>query len=249
MQMPIRQNKILSHPASQGPEHVAIIMDGNGRWAKQRGLKRVAGHEKGISAVINTVKTAVKYDVKFLTLYTFSTENWKRPAAEVEFLMRLPKQFLQTYLPELIENHVRVQVIGDVRKLPIHTRMAVQKAIDQTKHNDGLQLNIALNYGGRHELVDVMKKMLIDYERGGFSLGELDDQKVDEYLYTTGMPDPDLLIRTGGEKRISNFLLWQLAYTEFWFCDVLWPDFCEADFTEAITEFQRRKRRFGGLER
>ncbi|MEZ2714943.1 isoprenyl transferase [Niallia circulans] len=229
------------------PEHVAIIMDGNGRWAKKRGMPRIAGHKEGISTVVKIVKTAVKWKVKVLTLYTFSTENWKRPTTEVEFILRLPKEFLSIYLPDLIASNVRIELIGDIEKLPAHTREAVEDAIERTRDNDGLLLNFALNYGSRQEILHAMKEIFLDINNDEFSLQELDEQKFSDYLYTAGMKEPDLLIRTGGEKRISNFLLWQLAYTEFWFTDVLWPDFSEKEFLYALEDFCKRKRRYGGL--
>lgn len=229
------------------PEHVAIIMDGNGRWATNKGLVRVAGHKEGLTSLMKIVKTAVNCRVKLLTLYAFSTENWKRPRKEVEYILKLPKEFLNLYLPELIENNVRIQVIGDMENLPNYTREAVQYAINRTRNNDGLQLNFALNYGSRHELMDAMKKMFVDLQETKLSLDEVDEQNFSKYLYTANMPEPDLLIRTGGEKRLSNFLLWQLAYTEFWFTDVLWPDFSEEDFLLALDHYEQRQRRFGGL--
>ncbi|WP_281730434.1 isoprenyl transferase [Metabacillus endolithicus] len=229
------------------PDHVAIIMDGNGRWGGNRGMPRVAGHKEGVSTVVKIVKIAVKCKVKVLTLYTFSTENWKRPKSEVDSILRLPKEFLSIYLPELIANNVRIEAIGDMEDLPTHTREAVQYAIDRTKVNDGLQLNIALNYGSRHEILKAMKKMFTDLNDEKLSLDDLDEQHFSKYLYTTGLKDPDLLIRTGGEKRLSNFLLWQLAYTEFWFTDVLWPDFSETEFLHALKEYGQRKRRYGGI--
>ncbi|MEK5440880.1 isoprenyl transferase [Fredinandcohnia sp. FSL W7-1320] len=231
----------------QTPEHIAIIMDGNGRWAQKRGLPRVAGHKEGISAVLKTVKAAVKFDVKVLTLYTFSTENWKRPKPEVEFILRLPKEFLHLYLPDLISNNVRIEAIGDMGNLPSHTREAIEYAIERTKDNDGLLLNFALNYGSRNELLHAMKAMLVDMKDEKLNLDELDEQQFNQYLYTADLPEPDLLIRTGGEKRLSNFLLWQLAYTEFWFTDVLWPDFDEEEFLQALQEYRQRKRRYGGV--
>ncbi|WP_453993597.1 isoprenyl transferase [Bacillus nitroreducens] len=229
------------------PEHIAIIMDGNGRWAKKRGLPRVAGHKEGITAVVKIVKAAVKCNVKVLTLYTFSTENWKRPKLEVETILRLPKEFLHLYLPELIANNVRIEAIGDMANLPSHTREAIQYAIERTRNNDGLLLNFALNYGSRHELLDAMKAVLKDVHDAKISLDDLDEQQFSKYLYTATLPEPDLLIRTGGEKRLSNFLLWQLAYTEFWFTDVLWPDFSEKEFLKALEDFRQRKRRYGGV--
>ncbi|KPH73497.1 MULTISPECIES: isoprenyl transferase [Bacillaceae] len=229
------------------PDHVAIIMDGNGRWAQKQGMPRVAGHNEGVSAVVKIVKAAVKYKVKVLTLYTFSTENWKRPKLEIDFLLRLPKEFLNHYLPDLLSNNVRVEAIGDLGKLPAYTRQAIQYAINRTRDNDGLQLNIAINYGSRYEILNAMKEILLNVNAGKLSLNELDEQQLSGYLYTAGMPEPDLLIRTGGEKRLSNFLLWQLAYTEFWFTDTLWPDFSEKEFLHALEEYRQRKRRYGGI--
>ncbi|WP_338471663.1 isoprenyl transferase [Niallia sp. XMNu-256] len=240
-----RESKL--NQESHIPEHIAIIMDGNGRWAGKRGMPRFAGHKEGVSTIVKIVKAAIKYKVKVLTLYAFSTENWKRPKPEIDFILRLPKEFLDIYLPELISNNVRINVIGDMEKLPSYSREAVQYAVDRTRDNGGLQLNFALNYGSRHELLNAMKKILTDINDDKLTWDELDEQQVSRYLYTAGLPEPDLLIRTGGEKRLSNFLLWQLAYTEFWFTDVLWPDFSETEFLDALEEYRQRKRRFGGI--
>ncbi|MFD1037953.1 isoprenyl transferase [Virgibacillus byunsanensis] len=229
------------------PQHVAIIMDGNGRWAQKRGLPRVAGHKEGMNVVKNIVKAATNNNVQILTLYTFSTENWKRPKSEVDFIMRLPKEFLHTYLPDLIENNVRIETIGEFGALPEHTKEAIQYAKDKTKNNDGLLLNFALNYGSRFEIMRAIKQVMTDIEDSKLSLDTLDENIFSEYLYTDGLTDPDLLIRTSGEQRLSNFLLWQLAYTEFWFTDVLWPDFSEEIFQNALHEYQQRKRRYGGI--
>ncbi|WP_249869755.1 isoprenyl transferase [Oceanobacillus saliphilus] len=229
------------------PDHIAIIMDGNGRWAQKRGLPRIAGHKEGVSAVNKVVKAAVNSNVKILTLYTFSTENWKRPKSEIDFILRLPKEFLHIYLPDLISNNVRIETIGDFDSLPSYTREAVQYAIDKTKDNDGLLLNFALNYGSRLEIVHAVKQIISDIDNSKLSIDALDDSQFSNYLFTNGLSDPDLLIRTGGEQRLSNFLLWQLAYTEFWFTDVLWPDFTEENFLSALEEYQQRKRRYGGI--
>ncbi|WP_186577970.1 isoprenyl transferase [Aquibacillus kalidii] len=229
------------------PEHIAIIMDGNGRWAGKRGMPRFAGHKEGLSSVVKIVKAADKCKVKMLTLYTFSTENWKRPKREIDFILKLPKEFLHVYLPDMIANNVRIEAIGNMEELPVSTREAIQFAINSTKDNDGLQLNIALNYGSKQEIMNAMKDMFADILDSKLSLDEVDEQHFSGYLHTAGMPNPDLLIRTGGEKRLSNFLLWQLAYTEFCFTDVLWPDFSEKEFMEALGEYQQRKRRYGGL--
>src|SRR5579875_755345 len=227
------------------PDHVAIIMDGNGRWAKKRALPRIAGHHEGMKVVRKTTMLANDLGVKNLTLYAFSTENWKRPKNEVEYIMKLPEEFLGTFLPELIENNVQVKMIGYKDQLPLHTLKAIEKAIDQTKNNNGLILNFALNYGSRAEIIDAVKKVLNDYQRGILKEEDLDEERFSSYLMTSSLPDPDLLIRTSGEIRLSNFMLWQLAYSEFWFTDVLWPDFDEEHFLKAIEAFQKRQRRFG----
>jgi undecaprenyl diphosphate synthase len=243
-----KQPEVSYHfPVENTPDHIAIIMDGNGRWAQKRGLPRAAGHKEGLSTVVKIVKAAVHCKVKVLTLYTFSTENWKRPKSEIDVILRLPKEFLSVYLPDLISNNVRIEAIGDLEKLPVHTREAIEYAIVRTRDNDGLQLNIALNYGSRHEILHSMKELITDIHEGKLSLNDLDEERFSGYLYTKDVKDPDLLIRTGGEKRLSNFLLWQLAYTEFWFTDVLWPEFSEEEFIRALDQFSQRKRRYGGV--
>ncbi|WP_421385337.1 isoprenyl transferase [Bacillus salacetis] len=251
MNIPFLKNKqpeeALQYPVDHTLDHVAIIMDGNGRWAQKRGLPRAAGHKEGLSTVFKIVKAAVKCKVNVLTLYTFSTENWKRPKSEVDVILRLPKEFLSVYLPDLISNNVRIESIGDLEKLPAHTREAIEYAIARTRDNDGLQLNLALNYGSRHEILHSMKELITDINAGKLSLDELNEEQFSTYLYTKDVKDPDLLIRTGGEKRLSNFLLWQLAYTEFWFSDVLWPDFTEVEFLRALEQFRQRNRRYGGV--
>lgn len=230
------------------PDHVAIIMDGNGRWAKKRGLPRIAGHKEGMNTVREITKVAAKLNIKILTLYAFSTENWKRPPAEVEYLMKIPKLFLNNYLPELMENNVKVSVIGDLEQIPPLTQHAVEHAINKTKNNDGLLLNFAFNYGGRNEIIRAIKQIVSDINGDRLSLESLDEQYFSKYLYTNNISDPDLLIRTSGEQRLSNFLLWQLAYTEFWFTDVLWPDFNQTIFMEALSDYEKRTRRYGGIE-
>ncbi|MFS0672468.1 isoprenyl transferase [Ornithinibacillus sp. 179-J 7C1 HS] len=229
------------------PEHVAIIMDGNGRWAKQRGLPRIAGHKAGMDVVKETVELAIKYKINVLTLFAFSTENWSRPKHEVEYLLRLPKEFLHIYLPDLIKNNVRIETIGDFDSLPNYTKEAVQYAKEKTKNNDGLLLNFALNYGSRKEILSAIKSIMKDFDDEKFSVEQVDENLLSQYLYTHDLQDPDLLIRTSGEQRLSNFLLWQLAYTEFWFTDILWPDFNEEIFVEALMDYQNRSRRFGGI--
>ncbi|RKQ37513.1 isoprenyl transferase [Oceanobacillus halophilus] len=229
------------------PRHVAIIMDGNGRWAESKGLPRVAGHKEGVHAVNRVVRAAAKANVEVLTLFAFSTENWRRPKTEIDFLMKLPKEFLHVYLPEIMENNVKIETIGEFDDLPQHTKEAVQYAIDKTKNNDGMLLNFALNYGGRSEIVRAIKHIVNDIDCSKIAMDSLDENLFSRYLYTDGLQDPDLLIRTSGEQRLSNFLLWQSAYTEFWFTDVLWPDFDENVLWEALHEFEQRKRRYGGL--
>lgn len=228
------------------PRHIAIIMDGNGRWAKKRALPRIAGHHEGMKVVRKITKIANELGVQALTVYAFSTENWKRPKQEVEYLMKLPEEFLGTFLPELISENVRVQMIGDFSALPVHTKAAVKKAIEDTKENDGLILNFALNYGSRAEIMGAVQAVIKDVKSGKLN-DTITEDVFENYLMTNTLPDPDLLIRTSGEIRLSNFMLWQLAYTEFWFTDVHWPDFNEEHFMDAIEVYQKRTRRYGGL--
>ncbi|MCZ0702595.1 undecaprenyl diphosphate synthase [Natronobacillus azotifigens] len=229
------------------PDHVAIIMDGNGRWANERGLPRFAGHKEGMDNVKRIVKAANKHNISIITMYAFSTENWKRPKPEVDYLLKLPKEFLNTYLPELIEENVQIKTIGAFNLLPEHTKKAVQHAIEKTKANDGLILNIALNYGSRSELVHSVQSIANSVKEGNLDPSQIDESTIANSLYTYDLPDPDLLIRTSGEMRLSNFLLWQSAYTEFWFAKEYWPSFTEEIFEQALLDYQNRKRRFGGL--
>lgn len=240
-----RIEQIMNHPL---PNHIAIIMDGNGRWAKKRSLPRIAGHHEGMKTVRKITKLANRLSIRALTLYAFSTENWKRPKTEVDYLMRLPEEFLGNFLPELIEENVKVSVIGDLDQLPVHTKKAVERAIKDTEQNTGLILNFALNYGSRAEIVEAIKRLLADVKNGLLNENEINDDCVSNYLMTGSLDDPDLLIRTSGEVRLSNFMLWQLAYTELLFMDVLWPDFSEEHLLEAIEAYQRRSRRYGGLQ-
>jgi undecaprenyl diphosphate synthase len=230
------------------PTHIAIIMDGNGRWAKQRSMPRVAGHHEGMKTVRKITRCACDLGVKVLTLYAFSTENWKRPKSEVEFLMRLPEQFLNSFLPELMERNIKIEMIGVMESLPEYTQFALQKAMDMTKDNTGLILNFAMNYGGRAEIAMAVQQLLMEVEAGKLLIDEINEQHITDRLMTAHLPEPDLLIRTSGEVRISNFMLWQLAYTEFWFTDTHWPDFDEACLKEAIAVYQNRNRRYGGLK-
>lgn len=229
------------------PQHVAIIMDGNGRWARKRGLPRVAGHRAGMNAIKEVARAASELDIKIVTLYAFSTENWKRPREEVEYLMKLPQEFLVNELNELIENNVRVRMVGSEERLPEHTRQAVSLACEKTKDNTGLILNFALNYGSRAEILDSLREIARDVQNGKLNPDQIDEHQFESRLFTAGLPDPDLLIRTSGEIRLSNFMLWQLAYSELWFTDVYWPDFTREHFYEAIAEYQRRSRRYGAL--
>ncbi|WP_135547216.1 isoprenyl transferase [Paenibacillus cymbidii] len=233
--------------ADNVPKHIAIIMDGNGRWAKKRGLPRIAGHHAGMKTVKKITIAADRIGVDVLTMYAFSTENWKRPREEVDFLMKLPQEFLSIELDELIEKNVQVRMTGWREELPEHTLRAVEQAVEKTKHNTGLILNFALNYGSRKEMIDGIKAMMADVQRGSLDPNAIDERLFDSYLQTAGLPDPDLLIRTSGELRLSNFMLWQLAYSEFWFTEKYWPEFSEEMFYDAVREYQRRARRYGGL--
>ncbi|KXH80011.1 isoprenyl transferase [Sporosarcina sp. HYO08] len=230
------------------PAHVAIIMDGNGRWAKQRNLPRVAGHHEGMKTVRKITRIANDIGIKVLTLYAFSTENWKRPKLEIDFLMKLPGEFLSTYLPELIEQNVKVEMIGNIDMLPRHTKQAIQKAMEDTVNNTGMTLNFAMNYGSRLEITESVKAIAKLVESGSISSEDINESLIETHLMTKHLPEPDLLIRTSGEVRLSNFMLWQLAYAELSFTDVYWPDFDEVCMLNAIEEFQLRNRRFGNVE-
>lgn len=232
----------------QIPAHVAIIMDGNGRWAKKRSLPRIAGHHEGMKTVRKITRFANELGVKVLTLYAFSTENWKRPKLEVEFLMQLPNEFLGVYLPELIEQNVQVKMIGDIESLPRHTRQAITKAMESTKDNTGLILNFAMNYGSRVEIVKAVQQIAQMVTEGEINVQDINEELLSSQLMTRNLPEPDLLIRTSGEVRLSNFMLWQSAYTEFWFTDTLWPDFDDRSFLKAVEDYQLRSRRYGGLK-
>ncbi|WP_020615251.1 isoprenyl transferase [Paenibacillus daejeonensis] len=233
--------------ADNVPQHVAIIMDGNGRWAKERGLPRMAGHHSGMKAVKRITMAADRLGIRYLTLYAFSTENWKRPKAEVDFLMKLPQEFLSIELDDLIKNNVQVKMMGYRESLPDYTLDAVEEAITKTAENTGLVLNFALNYGSRKEMVDAMRQVAADVRDGRLDPEAIDESDIGSRLLSSDLPDPDLLIRTSGELRISNFMLWQLAYSELWFTDVYWPEFTDEHFYDAIREYQRRARRYGGV--
>ncbi|AOT01049.1 MULTISPECIES: isoprenyl transferase [Exiguobacterium] len=229
------------------PEHVAIIMDGNGRWAQKRGLPRIMGHREGMKSIREVVRVANELGVKSLTLYAFSTENWTRPEEEVSFLMKLPAQFLESDLKELDAQNVKVEVAGEVSRLPHFTREAVEQAKLDTQHNTGLRLIFALNYGGRDELVQVMQKLGAQVQAGTLSPDAITPETIERELMTGSVTDVDFVIRTSGEQRLSNFLLWQAAYAEFYFTDVLWPEFRRDAFLAAIEDYNQRTRRFGGV--
>jgi undecaprenyl diphosphate synthase len=233
--------------AAHLPQHVAVIMDGNGRWAGLRGLPRVAGHREGVKAARATVRAAGRAGIGYLTLYAFSSENWTRPVAEVDFLMKLLETSVAAELPELVGNNVRLRVIGDLVGLGAGVRRAVERAILATEANTGLTLVIALNYGGRRELVRAARALAERVARGTLQPDDIDEATIAQALDTAGIPDPDLLIRTSGEARLSNFLLWQAAYTELLVLPTLWPDFTPRDLYLAVADYQRRSRRFGGV--
>jgi undecaprenyl diphosphate synthase len=226
------------------PAHIAIIMDGNGRWAAQRRLPRVEGHRAGIDSVRDVVETSARLGIDVLTLYAFSIENWKRPRAEVNTLMMLLKLYLRRELGTLHENNVRFRVIGRSEELAEDVQYELELGMRQTATNTGMLFNIALNYGGRAEIVDAARRAIV----AGVLPDQLDERRFSEFLYTAGQPDPDLLIRTSGEMRVSNFLLWQIAYSEIWVTETLWPDFRRRDLLEAIVAYQKRDRRYGGIK-
>jgi undecaprenyl diphosphate synthase len=228
----------------QLPAHIAIIMDGNGRWAAQRHLPRVEGHRAGIDSVRDVVETSARLGIDVLTLYAFSVENWKRPRTEINTLMTLLKRYLRLELSTLLKNDIRFQVIGRKDELSPDVQDELDLAIRQTANNRGMLFNIALNYGGRAEIIDAAKRVLA----AGIKADDLDERRFSEFLYTGGQPDPDLLIRTSGEMRVSNFLLWQIAYSEIWVTETLWPDFRRRHLLEAVVAYQKRERRYGGIK-
>jgi undecaprenyl diphosphate synthase len=229
------------------PQHVAIIMDGNGRWAERRHLPRIAGHRAGMKRVREVIETCARLHLPCLTLYAFSLENWRRPETEVDFLMRLLREYLKRELPAIHKNNIRLLVIGRSAQLPGNVRKDISDAMHQTALNTGMKLVVALNYGGRAELTDAFNAMLDQVRDNGLSGFRVDERTISDHLYTAGLPDPDLLIRTSGEMRVSNFLLWQIAYAEIYVTDTLWPDFSRARLLEAFVDYQKRERRYGGL--
>ena len=227
------------------PKHTAIIMDGNGRWAEQKGMPRIFGHQNGVTAVRKIVEAASKFDIKYLTLFTFSVENWDRPTSEVDTLMGLLVQTLKDEFEDMFKNNIKLNAIGDLDSLPNEVREELYTIIESTKGNTGMTLTLALSYGGKQEIFKAVKEISEKVKNDIICLDNFDDSVINDHLYTSDLPDVDLLIRTSGEKRISNFLLWQIAYAELYFTDVFWPDFTEEDLEKAIVEYQNRERRFG----
>jgi undecaprenyl diphosphate synthase len=229
------------------PRHIAIIMDGNGRWARQKGLPRIAGHRRGIDSVREVVRATGELGVEALTLYVFSAENWRRPRREIGALMKLLQETTRQEVDDLMRNNVRLDIIGRLDEIAPAAKNVLTEAVRRTSGNTGLLLNLAINYGSRSELVDAVRRMVDNIQRGELAVGDIDEDMFGRYLYTGQLPDPDLLIRTSGEMRLSNFLLWQLAYTEIYVTDVLWPDFRREHLYRAILDYQSRERRFGGI--
>lgn len=229
------------------PKHIAIIMDGNGRWAKKKMMPRTLGHRAGMSSLKKVVTACVNIGIPVLTVFAFSTENWKRPTEEVDYLMKLLIEYMHKEVMELHENNIRINVLGDYKALIPECQREVQEALELTRENTGLLFNIALNYGSRDELLRMVKTLATKVEKRQITVDEINTEMISDNLYTRGIPDPDLIIRTAGEMRLSNFLLWQSAYAELWVTDSLWPDFSEEDLVEALLSYQKRDRRFGGL--
>lgn len=230
------------------PQHVAVIMDGNGRWAKQRGLPRVMGHRRGVDALKELLRCCKDWGIESLTAYAFSTENWGRPHAEVEFLMTLFERVLRRELQELIEEGVQIHFVGDLKSLPETLQAEIDRAMTATQHNQKIRFVVATNYGGRREILQACRAIAQEASQGKVAPEDIDEALFEKHLYTAGMCDPDLLIRTSGEMRVSNFLLWQVAYAELYVTETLWPDFDRHEFHRALTDFQQRKRRFGRVD-
>lgn len=227
------------------PHHVAIIMDGNRRWASSRGLRALRGHQEGAKTTRMVIETSSQLGIAMLTLYAFSTENWRRPRMEVSGLMRLIEQNLRRELPELHQNQVQIRHLGHIEELPVSLQRQIREAVELTQHNRGLILNLAINYGGRREIVEAARQLADKVRRGIITTEQIDEALFSQHLFTQGGPDPDLLIRTGGEMRVSNFLTWQIAYAELWVTSTLWPDFTQTEFLRALLDYQTRERRFG----
>lgn len=230
------------------PRHVAVIMDGNGRWAQQRGLPRIMGHTRGVDTVRELVRCCDDWGIEALTVYSFSTENWKRPPQEVSVIMTLLEQFLQRELPEMMERHIRLELVGGLQDLPDSVQKQIQKSMGATAENQGMRFTVATNYGGRQEILQACQAIATQVKQGSLNPEDIDQAVFERHLYTVNVGDPDLLIRTSGEMRISNFLLWQLAYAEIYITDTLWPDFDRAEMHRALWEFQKRDRRFGKVK-
>ena len=230
------------------PQHVAVIMDGNGRWALERGLARINGHQKGVESIREIVRAAREFKVRYLTLYAFSKENWARPKREIDFLMNLLSEYLDSELEEMEQNQVRFNAIGRLEELPAKIQQRIKRNMEQTRNNQELLLTLALSYSSRIEIMDAVKRLCEQVKSGRLGVDDITEDRIARELYTAGIPDPDLLIRTSGELRISNFLLWQISYTEIYVSDKYWPDFRKEDFRKAIEAFQKRERRFGRAE-
>lgn len=240
----VNKEQVLNAPL---PQHIAIILDGNGRWAKKRGLPRTAGHQEGAMNVREITKLCANIGIKALTVYAFSTENWKRPDEEVKFLMKLPIKFFNEFAPELVENNIRLKVIGNVEELPIDLQQKVLEISELTKNNTKMTLTIALNYGSQDEIKQAVQAIATEVKNGQLNVEDINEDVIDQHLMTSDLPPLDLMIRTSGELRISNYLLWQLAYAELYFTSIAWPDFKEEQLYEALSDYQKRNRRFGAL--
>lgn len=240
----VNKEQVLNAPL---PQHIAIILDGNGRWAKKRGLPRTAGHQEGAMNVREITKLCANIGIKALTVYAFSTENWKRPDEEVNFLMKLPIKFFNEFAPELVENNIRLKVIGNVEELPIDLQQKVLEISELTKNNTKMTLTIALNYGSQDEIKQAVQAIATEVKNGQLNVEDINEDVIDQHLMTSDLPPLDLMIRTSGELRISNYLLWQLAYAELYFTSIAWPDFKEEQLYEALLDYQKRNRRFGAL--
>jgi len=244
-----KRNKSVNMEKKNLPVHIAIFMDGNGRWALKRGLPRSAGHREGANNLKKIVRYSDEIGIKYLTVYAFSTENWTRPKDEVIALMSLLLEFLKNADREIAGKNIKIKIIGDSNGLTDEIKKEIIRVTENTKGNNGLTLVIALNYGSRSEIVEMVRRIAIDVKKGGLKTDAINEQLVSDYLYTAGIPDPDLVIRPSGENRLSNFLLWQSSYAEFWYSNILWPDFSKNDLLNAIEEYQKRNRRYGGVDK
>ncbi len=248
MSEPASQVETFEVPQEARPRHIAIIMDGNGRWAQRQNLPRIEGHRQGVASVRRTVEECTRLNIEQLTLYCLSSENWKRPKGELEFLMHLLEQYMIEERTTIMEQGVRVKTIGRRDGIPDRVLNEIDKTIEMSSSNPGTQLCLAINYGGRSEMVDAVRRMAQQVQAGNVEPADISESLIADYLYTAGMPDPDLVIRTAGELRVSNFLLWQISYAELWVTELCWPEFREAELQQSIRDFAARNRRFGGLE-